>query len=60
MEGTVRPSYWDPLDNTYDAEQAQETASKYGGILSARPVCIFGFALTLTGQGCNKGGATRL
>ena len=56
MVGTIRPSYWDSQDNTWvppvsfyarahphDAEQAQETASKYGGILSARPVCIFGF-----------------
>ena len=63
MEGTVRPSYWDPQDNTWvppvsfyarahphDAEQAQETASKYGGILSARPVCIFGFAFNRQGM----------
>ena len=63
MEGTIRPSYWDSQDNTWvppvsfyarahphDAEQAQETASKYGGILSARPVCIFGFAFNRQGM----------
>ena len=33
-----------------NAEQAQETASKYGGILSARPVCIFGFAFNRQGM----------
>eukprot|EP00439_Symbiodinium_sp_Y106_P053870 s1773_g7.t1 len=53
MEGTVRPSYWDPQDNTWvppmsfyarahphDAEQAQETASKYGGILRSPQVAL--------------------